>query len=409
VGMHQADLDAEDQERASQDLVDALEATGAVTPLNPAAFSRAIAGRESIIVEEALLSQGRDYLATGKSSYNNALDEEAKFNLEAAIEALTSGIAGSNTTRDLWEAWVYMAGTQMKLEDEEAATAAFEHAVSLDPDRALDSAYWAPSIVANYEEAGKRLSANTSTVAVTGMKGGTVWLDGVEHGAAPSSIADVRPGTHHVVVRAGGLQAYQRVVVPAEGGGTITVDLTMGPPNLGESSDSLSGRASESGQMYKSIGKHAEGVDLMLMAGADESNLMLQLYDVRTNSVSKPFEIPVSGDVTRQAVDNVGGLINRLDAEGTLPPAQRDTKAVALGIGDNQLLAQMLTQPAEIAVAPITSGATTGPRKGTVWAIVGASVGVAALTAGGVLLGTGAFGGGEQAPVYDGTILIGPF
>jgi tetratricopeptide (TPR) repeat protein len=414
VGMHQADLDADAQSEASERLVEALAGTGAVQALSPDAFARAIAGREAVIVEEALLAKGRDLLSTGKSSFNNALDEEAVYNLEAAVESLTAAISGTNTTRDLWEAWIYLAATRMNLGAEDKAEAAFAQAAALDLDRHLDEAFWAPSVVSAYRDIAARMSELGATVAVTSSGPGTVWLDGVERGALPLTLDGVLPGEHHVVVRGSGRQGYERFTVPEEqGGAKIKLQLSLGPPTLITSSTNATARSDEAGLLYRTIGRHTQEVDLILMAGSDESNLLLQLYDLRTESFSKGFEIPVvASNPVGQAADNIGTLINRLDADGLLPPAQRDTRAVGLAIDDNELLARMLTQPAPSPIGPGVSSTTTGPsqrRKGTVWAIVGASIGVAALTTGGVLIGTGAFGSADDGPAYDGTVVIGPF
>lgn len=413
VGMHEADLDAKAQADATARIVDELDGTDTVTPLTTAEFARAIAGREGIIVEETLLAKGRDLLATGKSSYNNALDEEALFNLEAAVEALSAGVAGSNTTRDLWEAWIYLAATQLNLGQDDAAAQSFEQAAALDPDRALDEAFWAPNVVTQHKGAIERLSTLGATIEIEVQGEPTVWLDGVEQGKGSLTLEGVLPGQHHLVARGEDEQAYEALTVPAvEGGAALSVKLQLGPPSLTTSGESSSMRSSETAELYRTIGRHTQGVDLILLTGTDDSNLMLQLYDVRSESFSKSLELPVASRPIDQAVENVGTLMGRLDEQGALPVAQRDPKAVALDVGSNQLLAQMLLQPAltTSAVTPIGGPpVATTRRKGTVWAIVGASVGVAALTAGGILVGTGALSPNDSGSTYDGTIVVGPF
>jgi tetratricopeptide (TPR) repeat protein len=421
VGLHQESLTAEDQERAIAGLVEAIDATERFEALGPDRVAGFIRGRERIILEESLLSAAEASLLEGKNKYNEALPDEAVPLLQEAIDAYRLGIAATNTTKDLWEAWVYLGTSHLSLEQAAEARAAFINAVALNPDREPNPALFPPAVQQAYEAARTELRAAPVKLAIQADGPATVWVDGEEVGKSPVQI-EVLPGEHHVVARGEGTQAYSRVDIevpdPATAPGaepegaepsTQGVRLAMKPPELGEPSASELGRSRQIGQLYTALGTRAVGLDLILVAGTDGGNLHLQLYHPATEAFSQAMEIPYVDDADDEAIQGVGLLLNRVDADGNL--SQTSPNAAPLDIGANAELALLLTQPRDPIATRGGGGSGEGGSGGKAGAgvILGIVGGVVAAGAAGTGIYFATQGGNQgttPGPLNQGTIAV---
>ena len=437
VGIHQSELTPQDQERAIAALIEAVEATGKANGISAGEVAAAIQGREEIILRQALLGTGNQALQNGKNFYNQALPEDAIPVLQEAIKELEEGIVGSNTTKDLWEAYVYLGTSQYAMENEVAATAAFMSAAALNPARGPNPALFPPDVVEAFQAARATLSAQKTNLVVN-INGGlaTVYLDGEKKGEGSITIEGVLPGRHHVMARGSGTQGYQVVEIgntpttpeegddegpaeppedaeegveaPAASGSTeITIDL--GVPMLGIGSDTPSGRSRQTASLYRTLGEHSQGVDLYLLAGVSDDLLHLQLYSPRADAFSKQVEIPYAGTADDEAVQTVPLLLNVLDKNGHLPTAATIPTSAPLDIGANSELAALLTQPRAPTVGGNNnSNAGNGDKKGKGGIIaIGTILAVGALGGGGY--GTYAFLTRDKAGAGGGTVIVGPF
>jgi hypothetical protein len=261
VGLHQASLDAADQDRAIAALVKAIEATGRFDARDLNQVAAAVRGRERVVLEEGLLKTARQSLSNGRTAAAQANWDEARSWLTAAVQDFERVIPGANSTDELWEAHVLIGATwvQQDAPDEAAARAAFGSAVALNPQRPIDPAQYPPSVTDLYGAVQQERTAQAATVSFTGR--GTLWVDGTEHGALPTDVPGLVPGAHHALARGDGAQAYVRFDVPVAG----PVDLPAGAPSLGAPAEGTAARAAQTSALYTALGKRSEGLQYVLV------------------------------------------------------------------------------------------------------------------------------------------------
>lgn len=402
VGIHQNQLDAGAQEVLHARIVESLDATGTVDALPAADVAAAIAGRESVILGDALLGEGRRFLADGTNLYNQAVPEDAIPVLEKAIEALGFGLAASNTTKELWEAWMMLGTCQHAADRPTEARASWQKAAALNPGRAPSPALYPPDVVAGFTAARALLDGSKRALSVSAPANATIWVDGVEQGAAPVTVADLLAGTHHVVARGDGRTGYAAIDLQA-GSVPFELDVQLGAPTLGGASGTVAGRARQTAWLYRGVGQHAQGVDVLLVAGTDGSDLYLQWYLPKVDAFSTPIQIPVQGDADDEVMAALPALVAQLDASGGLATDRTSPSAAPLAVGANSYLAALLLDPRAPASVTVDEGGRR--RTGLIAAIAGG--GGLALVAGGVLAAVAL--GGSDVPPDGGTIIVGPF
>src|SRR5687767_304847 len=108
VGIHQAELTPEAQLESAEAIAKVIDDSGKADGKTPKEVSQLLAGKEEVVLREGLLGEGRRLFAEARNLYNQASWADAIPVLESAIASLERGIPGSNTTRELWEAWVYL-------------------------------------------------------------------------------------------------------------------------------------------------------------------------------------------------------------------------------------------------------------------------------------------------------------
>jgi hypothetical protein len=360
VGLHQASLDLTDQQRAIDALVAAIEATGRFDALPLTEVASTIAGRESVIVEEGLLAEARQDLATGKSAYNQAATEDAIAALESAIQRFLGAFAATNDTTDLWEAYVTLGSAQLQGDppDEVAARLAFTEAVALAPTRPLNPALYPPNVVELFNTVQGQVATAGSSVELVADGASTIWLDGVLKGPSPQSVTGVPPGTHHALARGTNTQGYVRFELrPPAGaadpnlpaGTPKTIPVTLGPVGLGDAAASAVGRSNQIASLYQALGNRADGLDYVLIAGVSDSLLILQLLSTKSDTFSKAMELPYTGDADDEAAQAIPLLLGGVDAAGSFT-------AVApvpgpLDLSSNASLASLLT--AQVSPIPV--------------------------------------------------------
>ncbi len=403
VGVHQPALDAGAQELLHARIVELIDGSSNLDALPAADVATAIAGRESVIVGDALLGEGRRFLADGTNLYNQALPEDAIPLLEKAIESLGFGLAASNTTQSLWEAWMTLGTCHAALDRSAEAQAAWQHAVALNPSRSPNPAQYPPDVVQGFAAARALLAPNTRTLHVDAADNAIVWVDGEARGPAPVELEGLLQGTHHVVARGGGKSGYAAVDLQP---GTVPFDLkvSMGAPSLGGASATPTGRSRQTSWLYRSFGAHAQGVDYVLLAGTDNNELFLQLYAPKTEAFSTAVKVPVSGDADDELLASLPQLLSLVDAQGSLGENVIATVA-PLSVGANSYLAALLLDPRP-AVMALGAGEPPRRRGGLVAAVAGGAGGLA-LIAGGVAAAVVL--GGSTVPPDGGTIVVGPF
>ncbi len=412
VGIHQAELSTQAQETAAEAIAKAIDDSGKADGKTPNEVHSLLAGKEAVVLREGLLGEGRRLFGEARNLYNQTSWADAVPVLESAIASLERGIPGSNTTRELWEAWVYLGACHQQLEAAELANGAFSQAIALNPNRQPDSAVFPPDLVASFEAVRGPLSAQATTLEVAGdpTAGATVWLDGEDKGRMPLVVAGVMPGKHYLNLRSSSGQGSAELFVPTPERGSpaapVKVDGVLAEASLGTAEEAAASRGRQNAAFYRALGQQASA-DYVLLAGVDGSTLSLQLYAREIDAFSRATEIPVTGTADDEALAAIPLLLNQIGSEGKLPVSATVANAGTFGIGTNSLVAQMLLEPARFAPEG-AGGGTTRTGKAGPGLLIGGLVG------GGVVLGGGAalaavLLGGEPETAGTGVITVGPF
>jgi hypothetical protein len=360
VGLHQASLDLTEQQRAIDAIVAAIEATGRFDALPLTEVASTIAGRESVIVEEGLLADARQDLATGKSAYNQAATEDAIVALESAIERLLGVFAATNDTTDLWEAYVTLGSAHLQGDppDDVAARLAFTEAVALAPSRPLNPALYPPNVVELFGQVQGQVATSGHTVEIVADGASTIWLDGVLKGPSPQSVTGVPPGMHHALARGTNTQGYVRFELrpptpappdPASTGTAQTIQVQLGPVGLGDAAASAVGRSNQIASLYQALGNRADGLDYVLIAGVSDSLLVLQLLSTGSDTFSKAMELPYTDDADDEAAQAIPLLLGGIDSTGgfvSVAPVPGP-----LDLSSNAALASLLTT--QVSAVPV--------------------------------------------------------
>lgn len=391
VGAHLPDVHAEGQAELAGALASTIAKTGRARAVHGSSVGLHIAGRQQVILEEALLSEGRALLAEGRNLYNQALPADAIPVLRQAIERLEDGVLGGDL-RDLWEAHLALGTCAAAEGDDEGAARAFRDAIALNPKRAPDPALYPPDVVARYDAVRAESLARTASIEVRAPVGHALSIDGVEVGRTPWTQAGLLPGTHHLRAVAPGSLARARISLDGE---PLSVSLDARPPTLAGGGATEAAQARQIGALYRAFGRHTEGVDYVLLTGTTGSFVHLQLYDVRGDTFSRATSVPFAGDAADEARQTLPLLLNLLDDGGRLPAANTQPGAVALDRSANAPLAALLTEPIDLVVSP--------PRKRRTALWVGLGAGLVAAA------GAGTAAALTSGPRYDGTVIIGPF
>ena len=137
--------------------------------------------------------------------------------------------------------------------------------------------------------------------------GARVSVDGVEHGVAPVSVADLAPGEHEVVLQAeGGPAVRQRVVIQA--GVTSSVLAPVSTATAGPVSGWLSVKAPVAIEIHENgrlIGT-TEADRIMMAAGRHDIELVNDTLGYR---VTRSIQVP-PGKVTPLSIDMPQGMLN---------------------------------------------------------------------------------------------------
>lgn len=407
VGLHQSEVNAEAQEQLVSDLVEAVDATGKADGLDTEEFVVAITGREEIILKQALLGAGQDALTNGKNLYNQAQTEDAIYELQVAVEQLGMAVGATNTTTDLWEAWVYLATAHLTSDDQEAADIGFRSAAALNSSRVPNGAIFPPNVVEAYETARDALKGQAITLNIAADAEATVFVDGTEVGPSPAAVDGLLPGIHHIVAKGDGTQAYKLLMVKPSAEAQ-TLKLGLGAPNIAQSSASSPGRSRQAAQLYRAIGSNARDLDLILLAGTDDGLLHLQLYAPSNDAFSKAMSIPFADTANDEAAQTIPLLMNFVDATGRISDANTSPLAVPLHLDSNVHLSSLLLDPREVKPVVITNneiGAAVVTKRSPVVPILISILAASAAGTGGYL-GYSALT--NDAPKYDGNVVIGP-
>ena len=123
----------------------------------------------------------------------------------------------------------------------------------------------------------------------------------------------------------------------------VEAQLSLRLPVLGQALDSKLGRSQQTSALYLALGNRAAEIDFVLMVGIDGDQLMLQLLDARTESLSAPRMVPIGEDASAAAASALPQLLELVGENDRL--TQTVGAAVPLDVGTNSRLAQMLLLP----------------------------------------------------------------
>lgn len=405
VGLHQEGLDLAAQQAAVEAISASVEKGDRFDALTLDELAALIRGREQIILEDAILAPGRRLLEDGRILYEQAQPMDAVPLLLESVDTLRTGMATANSSRDLWEAYMYLGTAYLATEEPELAEAAWEAAVALSPARNPNPTKFPPDVISAFDILRSEQHNHVSTLTVTADKPeSTVFLNGEDRGKAPITLTNVLPGENHVVVRTRGLMAH--TVVDVDPSSEEKVAIKLLPPDLGESPEARFARARQITALYRAIGERSE-VELLLLVGVEGESLSLQVYSANADGFSSPVTVPFEGTADDEAATAVLEVMKKVGADGAIPVDQTVANAIAVEIGTNRLLAQLLLapEPPKTVVAPPPP--PPPPKTGRWLAVGGAGVVVLAGATTGVVLATRDTEPTDEE-LYQGTIVFGP-
>jgi len=400
VGVHEAPWSEEHQLAVAQRFVEAIENSHRFHPVGPLEISARIEGKESVVVEDAFLAPGRRMLDDGRLLYEQAQAEEAVLVLENAVDALREGVATVGSTRELWEAWMYLGTARYASDDLAGAKEAWAAAITLNPLRQPDSARFPPDVIATYAET--RTGLSTSGLRITSSEPGKLWIDGDLRGETPQDVGDLLAGEHHFLVRTeDGMRGYTRWLAPS--GIWSDVSITVDSPRLGAGGDTKFAHGRQTAALYRALAARSE-VEWVLLVGQAPDGPQVQLYSAKVDAFSRP--IAVSDPSPAGWVKAVEVLLDTIDPLQGLGADQRVTTPLALDASANSLLGSLLLDPERLR-PPEEEDPEEEPiqvvkkkKRWVLYAVLGA-VGAAAI-------GTGVGIGVAANPGDRGTIQIGP-
>lgn len=400
VGLHQADLDVAAQRQGADALVLAIDDSGFFDARSPRWVADRLAGREAIVLQEAFLGPGRALLDEGRTLYGQAQAADAVPVLEQAVASLLDGMATARSTRDLWDAQVYLGAARLRAGDGRGAREAFEAAVALNPPRSLSAAEFPPDLVERYEDVRReRVALATSVEVSAGDEGTEVWVNGERRGVAPLVVDGVLPGRNLFAGRSPlGFTAFEVVDVPAAR--RHAVALRLRDPILAAAPSGRVPRARQVDGLYAALGESV-GTDLILVAGGESGRATLQLYSPRTDTWSTAREIAYSGSAADELVAALPDLLVAVRDDATFEADARVALPEPLDVSANGLLARMLVLPETDLFADERvkhKKPMPGWAKGVVWGAVGAAV------VGGAAWGTA----WALTDPFQGTIVVRP-
>ena len=389
VGVHDAGLDAEGQERTARALVDAIGTDRRLDALPPSDVARAIAGREVALLADAALGPGRRLLEDGRILNDQAQPEEAVPVLEQAVAALSDAMRVVDASRELWDALVVLGAAHLAAGSKRDAEAAFTSAAILNPQREPDPARLPPAVVEGYRAARGKAAERKGSLTARPDGEAEVWIDG--RPATTGRAEEVLAGLHHVRARgADGRTAYTTVEVPQ--GATAAADLKLGAPALAVPASTAFATARQTSDLYRALGV-AAGADLVLVAGGRDGKATAQLYSATADRFGSPVSFTYEGTMDDELIAAMPIVVAAVADDGTLR-GETSTSAAALEPSANALLAAMIWAP-----APSAPGAPRASR-GWIYAVGGAAAAVA--------VGGGITAAALSSDGNRGTIIVGP-
>ncbi|MBT3218245.1 MAG: hypothetical protein HN348_04085 [Proteobacteria bacterium] len=411
VGIHDKELDADDQRRAVRDLGRAIENSKKAHAIAGDDFVRLISRREDFILRNAFVAPGLRLLADGRLLYNQAQAQEAIDVFYQSIEVMGDAMAVVDARDDLWETWVYLGTAHYSIDEEGDCRRAFSAAVAVNDKRDLDPSRFPPYLVELYStvrDESRERGALIELIAPDDRA--SVYLNGELKGHTDFTIVDVLPGPNYITARGiTGLRQFLKVDVPP----SAALNFTLYPktPVLAQPAEGPLDRSQQIAHLYRALGQQTKGA-LVLMVGVDDSLLHLQLYEPGSDTFSPSMTIPYSGKPDDEAAQTVPLVLNLLE-DGVLPDNANDIQAIPLDISANVLLTGVLLNPVDVYDLAIKTSKEPTPRErgklkpwviGVISASAAATVGATTAI---VLTQTG------RTPVqpdpHRGTIVVGPF
>ncbi len=403
VGAHVQTWDEDGNLAAAQQLADALAATGRLDPIPPADVRARLAGRESLVLQDAFLGPGQTAFNEGRVLYQRAEFEDAMTSLATAVELLREGLPVATDNRSLIDALLLQGLTHFSIGDNDPARAAFEELVVLDPSRRLDPVNYSQPTVDFFEEVRDSVMARgIGGLRVMAPDDAEVYVDARLRGTGEITLSDLPVGSHSVLVLAGGgVRDFQRVDVSAGKTDKLSVDPTRGL-HIDAARDDA-GRSRQTGLLYEALGRYAD-TSLVLLAGETSAGeLQVQLLDTRTGTWSDPLPAG-TGDPAMGLLGTAERVADLLDDAGNVAADHVSPRALPLSLDDNALLLDLLLDPEPLQADVTDPTLVEDDKRGVPWWV---------WAGGGVLVA----GGGTTAAVLltqdsgatsTGTVIVGP-
>ncbi len=361
------------------------------------------------LLESVFLGGARDAFQEGRIHYEAARFEQAI----KAFRRAESEVAGSteflHDQRLIVDVQLYIGLAYASMGQKDDAREAYGEVLRMAPDRVLDTLEYSPKIVSLFDDVREQvLSRDPATMVVRAPKGAQVFLDGRRVGAGPSTLANLPPGFHTVLVEKDGEGRWFRELT-LEPGSEQTLEPELSLKGLGRGDDPVEGARSRLvRRLYREVAR-VTGTDLVAIASFDaDGNFVLALYSARSDTFSEGLSASLRASPgARDAF--IKQLVERLaiyaDTTGAIKSERVTADTPPMKLGANPLLNSLLfgAAPAAVAVAQTQEPATTRTRKPVKpGAVVGVILGI--LGAGGAA--TGIYFAVRPQPEASGTFSI---
>jgi tetratricopeptide (TPR) repeat protein len=309
------------------------------------------------LLESVFLGAGRDAFQEGRIHYEAARFDQAIQALQRAESEVIGGTEFLHDQRLLVDVQLYIGLSYASMGQRDEAREAYGEVLRMAPDRVLDTLEYSPKIVALFDDVRDQvLSRDPATLIVDAPAGAQVFLDGRRVGAGSTTLPNLPPGFHTVLVESD-VDGRWFGELTLEAGTEETIDPDLTPRGLGRGDDPYEGTRSRLvRRLYQEVAR-VTGTDLVAIAAYDEDgNFSLALYSARSDTFSESLSASLRASPgARDAF--VKQLVERVaiyaDTTGAIKSERVTANTPPLRLGANPVLNSLLFGAAPVVVAEV--------------------------------------------------------
>ena len=410
VGVHgSGEQDAETLQSVHQAILDGFKIAARYDVLpSPGLRERFLPARAQLL-EAVFLGAGRDAFQEGRIHYEAARFDQAVDALRRAEAEVIAGTEFLHDQRLLVDVQLYLGLSYASMGQKDDAREAYGEVLRMAPDRVLDTLEYPPKIVALYDSVREEvLGLDPASLTIGAPEGAQVFVDGRRVGAGRTTLSNLPPGLHTVLVEQEGEgRWFQEVTLAA--GANERLEPGLAQRGLGPGEDPIEGpRSRLVRRLYREVARVTGMHHVAMAVFDDDGNFSLALYSARSDTFSESLGASLRASPgARDAF--VKQLVERVaiyaDTTGAIKTDRVTADTLPMRLGSNPVLNDLLFGVTAVAVAATTAESVEAPRerkKVKAGAVVGVVLGI--LGAGGAA--TGIYFAVRPTPEASGTFSI---